>query len=146
MIVISQLKERLFWAVMFLSSVQTQQAFSRTSAATYELTGPHYSYNKAPLPRPNSPKSITVPWDRFPRQLVPILRTALQIYVSQPQLILILCTSMIRCIPWPPGAREEQIRIPPVPLQFFFIFHICEGEGGKHYEPYKISTSSLREG
>ena len=24
--------------------------------------------------------------------------------------------------------------------------HICEGEGGKHYEPYEISTSSLREG
>ena len=27
-----------------------------------------------------------------------------------------------------------------------FFLHICEREGGKHYEPYKISTSSLREG
>ena len=27
-----------------------------------------------------------------------------------------------------------------------FFLHICEGEGGKLYKPYEISTSSLREG
>ena len=26
------------------------------------------------------------------------------------------------------------------------FFHKCEGQGGKHYEPYEISTSSLCEG
>ena len=26
------------------------------------------------------------------------------------------------------------------------IFFLCEGEGGKLYKPYEISTSSLREG
>ena len=26
------------------------------------------------------------------------------------------------------------------------FLHMCEGERGKHYEPYEISTSSLREG
>ena len=40
--------------------------------------------------------------------------------------------------------REEQIPIPPVPQENFF--HIFEGDGGKHYEPNQISTSSLREG
>ena len=28
---------------------------------------------------------------------------------------------------------------------FFFFLHICEGKGGKLYNPYEISTSSLRE-
>ena len=36
--------------------------------------------------------------------------------------------------------------ITSVPLQKFILFFTCEGEGGKHYEPYEISTSSLREG
>ena len=50
---------------------------------------------------------------------------------------------MIWWIPWPPGARDEWIRIPPVPLGI--IFHISEGEGGKHYKPYKMFTFSLSE-
>ena len=54
------------------------------------------------------------------------------------KVILILRTSMIWCIPWPPGAWEERIRIPPT-----IFVHICEGEEGKHYEPYEISTSSF---
>jgi len=28
---------------------------------------------------------------------------------------------------------------------FLFLLHICEGDGGKHCKPFKISTASLRE-
>ena len=36
--------------------------------------------------------------------------------------------------------------IPCTPKEIFFCFlHLCEGEGGKHYKPYKISTYSLCE-
>ena len=34
---------------------------------------------------------------------------------------------------------------PQYHYRIFFFLHICEGEGGKLYKPYEISTSSLRE-
>ena len=43
------------------------------------------------------------------------------------------------------GQTHIQKRITSLPLQNIFL-QICEGAGGKHYEPYKISTSSLCEG
>ena len=45
------------------------------------------------------------------------------------------------------GWTDTQKEITSVPLQQFFLHKCeCEGEGGKLYKPYKIFTSSLREG
>ena len=41
------------------------------------------------------------------------------------------------------GWTHSQKRITSVPLQILFFLHICEGEGGKLYKPYKICTASL---
>ena len=43
------------------------------------------------------------------------------------------------------GQTHRQELITSVPLQNFFL-NICEGEGGKLYKPYEISSSSLCEG
>ena len=45
------------------------------------------------------------------------------------KVIFILHTSMIRCIPWPPGAQEEQILQDlntPVPLRNFYLVHFVK--------------------
>ena len=40
---------------------------------------------------------------------------------------------------------ETKTNHPNTTTEIFFL-PVCEGEGGKHYKPYEISTSSLREG
>ena len=52
------------------------------------------------------------------------------------KVIFILRTSMIRCIPWPPGPKKRRSEYPLYAYNFFF--HIPEGEEGKDYEPYKF--------